>query len=816
MIYPDNFLQKLDCQQNKTIYAKVTSLSFDERPQETIEGRITSGSISLDGVSAVRRTCQISMVTQDINISDYYWSLNTKIKLSIGVENQIDNAYPNIIWFEQGVFIITSFNTSYSTNSYTINISGKDKMCLLNGEVAGSIGSSVDFGTMEQEYGDNVWKKIKLPVKDIIREMVHSYAGEPFHNIIINDLESCGLTLQEYRYDTPMFLFREVNSNVYSRGFIVDTIEVLWNEQPKTLKDLVESNFKFESLQEDFQMEIPHDVVIYPVTALPNIPQKEYTIAKIDYGETAGFTEGALVYPDDLVVNAGESITSILDKIKNFLGDFEYFYNLQGQFVFQKKKDYISTDWSPLQKDGDGKTYIEDLRAANGFSYIFNNSELFTSFANTPNLMNLKNDFSVWGTRKSATSTEVPIHMRYALDQKPIAYNTIEVEQSELTYYNKVNNMTLKGQTSTSYQAGDSYECIDDKSYICDWRELIYRMALDYNKYNHLDNFEMKVAAANPDLYPTGKTGYEQYYIDMQGFWRLLYNPFEDVPQLIQDLIKHEEKRDKIQQKIDSLDQQIAFETDWIQTYNEQIIEIQKNEEMTAEEKEAEIEVLQNEITACQETITELQNEKSKQAKEKSQVDRDIQDIENKNNTYYLWDKERLIIQESTFGWARALYEQPEQLIFWFDFMDTQGELEQFTVPVLGTRAKVTNDNQVKAIYYRETPNVIFQSGVAGTGTQTGYRYFQVPSALSMFSKSVQGRSAKESIDTLLYNHSYCIESISITSVPIYYLDVNTRIYVNDLESGIEGEYTISKISMQLTYNGTMNITATKAAQRLL
>jgi hypothetical protein len=89
-------------------------------------------------------------------------------------------------------------------------------MCLLNGEVGGSLGSSVDFGTIEQEYSPGVWKKVKMPVKDIIREMVHAYAGEPFHNIVINDLESYGMTLQEYRYNDPMFLFRKIGSNEYS------------------------------------------------------------------------------------------------------------------------------------------------------------------------------------------------------------------------------------------------------------------------------------------------------------------------------------------------------------------------------------------------------------------------------------------------------------------------------------------------------------------------------------------------------------------------------------------------------------------------
>ena len=85
-----------------------------------------------------------------------------------------------------------------------------------------------------------------------------------------------------------------------------------------------------------------------------------------------------------------------------------------------------------------------------------------------------------------------------------------------------------------------------------------------------------------------------------------------------------------------------------------------------------------------------------------------------------------------------------------------------------------------------------------------------------MFSQSAQGKSAIVALDTLLYNHSYCIESVSITAIPVYYLEPNTNIYVNDYETGINGEYNLSKITYQLTYNGTMNLTATKAVERLM
>jgi hypothetical protein len=81
-------------------------------------------------------------------------------------------------------------------------------MCLLNGEVGGSLESSVDFGVIEQEDSNGNWVITKVPIQDIIRNMVHTYAGEPYHNIVINDLDTYGLELMEYRYDLPMFLYR--------------------------------------------------------------------------------------------------------------------------------------------------------------------------------------------------------------------------------------------------------------------------------------------------------------------------------------------------------------------------------------------------------------------------------------------------------------------------------------------------------------------------------------------------------------------------------------------------------------------------------
>ena len=73
-----DFLYELNQYQHKEIYARIISLNYDENPLEVIEGRITDGSLNIDGNSSVRRTCNLSLVAKDVNISNFYWSISNK------------------------------------------------------------------------------------------------------------------------------------------------------------------------------------------------------------------------------------------------------------------------------------------------------------------------------------------------------------------------------------------------------------------------------------------------------------------------------------------------------------------------------------------------------------------------------------------------------------------------------------------------------------------------------------------------------------------------------------------------------------------
>jgi hypothetical protein len=86
------------------------------------------------------------MTAQEININEFYWGIKNKFKLEIGLKNNINLNYPEIIWFKQGIFVITEFNTSLSTNKWDIKIQGRDKMCLLNGDVSGNFMVNTNLG----------------------------------------------------------------------------------------------------------------------------------------------------------------------------------------------------------------------------------------------------------------------------------------------------------------------------------------------------------------------------------------------------------------------------------------------------------------------------------------------------------------------------------------------------------------------------------------------------------------------------------------------------------------------------------------------
>lgn len=207
------FLRELFEQHNRETYVRITALNKDELPIESIEGQATGGTINLDGSSAVRRSCNITLVAENIQVHDYYWGLKNKFRLKIGLKNTIDNQYPDICWFDYGVFVIQSFSCSSSTNNFTVSIQGKDKLSLLNGELSGNFFATTELSKylVQNDFGDTIASKY-VPIEQIIKNLLVVFGGESLKNIVIEDLAQ-GVKYIKYKADEAIYGDSEEGEN---------------------------------------------------------------------------------------------------------------------------------------------------------------------------------------------------------------------------------------------------------------------------------------------------------------------------------------------------------------------------------------------------------------------------------------------------------------------------------------------------------------------------------------------------------------------------------------------------------------------------
>lgn len=848
MIYSMDFLKKLDKNRHRDIYARITLLTFDEQPVEYIQGKVIGGSINIDGTSALRRTCNLTLVSANLDTNIFLLGLERKFILEIGLQNKVDNNYPDIIWFKEGLFVTTGLSTSRQASNYQISLNGKDKMCLLNGDVGGTMPYSVDFATLEEVSADgNTVTYTKVKIKDIIRNAVEEFGGESPYNIIINDLDESGLELLQYRgnKDIPIYAFRKFSDmndinffnitldgdmEVYIKEILGIPIEKGYEVGKKVTLKSIPSNY-IDKFTNDL---VNTDKKVYFAFSLDG---EKFSIVKAEQGDSVGYRQTDLIYVEDLIANVGDSLTSVLDKIVSMLVNYEYFYDIDGRFVFQKKSSNITWGQQLIDQNETGKkygsyynlqTYFGNCKINSNIFYNFEDNDLVISFNNNPELSNVKNDFAIWGTKKGISGEELPVHLRFALDRKPEAYTTYRPKEVRVKPNDEDDNteiyqeLTIEQQKSYpqfTFIAGEpgqwsiTKKDTDDIQYIvtCDWREIIYQMALDYYKFRDTKkDFYQQIIQNNidPDTglsrYPTGRTYYEQYYTDILGFWRGLFS-------------FRIEKKDKAEYVIKpGFFRQVLLSP---KTYKKGKYFTKEDSYKaltfkTIDENKDTIERLVNLDEVNRFPIYSLDNSRSF----------------NEEKIYYeLYDEGNDLNY-----FSKEFNEEPSQLNFWFDFLDTTGDLGKYSVRAIGQRPKNINNSNIKSIYYKRVPDLIFvdsnskqssqkisysvngeekieELNPVELDTKTAYTYITSTTALeNCLTTSTQGISAMDELQKCLNDYTFCKENISLTAVPIYYMKPNVRVSIKDEQSKVNGEYLVNKITLPLTYNGTMSLNVIK------
>lgn len=577
------FLDELQNLRVKEHYLKVELLDFSENPIQEIQGRCTTGSMSIDGASSVRRTCSFTLVADadiyDITNIDNLISLNKKFKLHVGYKNTLPNYehYGDIVWFPLGLYVVNTASINNSLSGCNISISAKDKMCLLNGDVGGTLPAPVTLHEKYTRNEDGSTTVTKALLYDIIRESVIELGEQDPSKIIINDVP---LTARKVlRYMGKESIFFSDNGN--------------------------------------------------QVTA--NTPGAR----EVKPGDLAGYDYVDFTYPGELIKQAGDSVVSILDSVKNVLGNYEYYFDVHGNFVFQEIKNYLNTSYTPITELTNGD-YSVNLGEGH-IAYSFKDSDIILSYSNSPNYQNIKNDFVVWGNRKTATGTEVPIRYHVAIDDVP--------------------------------EVPSEYGNIP-------WQVYLYKYGLEAQKL-----------ASSPGYY-----------------FRELQN---EIPK-IYDLEKNQWK-----------------------------------------------------------------------------------DIDSASMDFYL------------------------------DFIDTNSELGKFSVKTIGRRTVAKVDKDVTMLYRPPTPDYVILEKDDPDNLTTIQQLnargqkFMIVEQRKIYQYAAVGKDAFSVIRDLIFKHTAYNETINITAMPMYFIEPNIRVEVEDSRSNIYGEYIIKNISLPLTHEGTMSISATRAMDRL-
>ena len=656
-------------------FIKIIILNWAEQPIEEIQGRATGGSINLNGSSSIRRTANINILIDsdnaDITNVKNSLSISKKVKLEIGLKNYSNQytEYP-IIWYPLGVYVINNVQISHSTGANVVaTLQLKDKMCLLNGECGGTLPASVTFDSYDTLTANGTYETKKDTIYKIIRYVVNYFGNEQLSKIIISDVDERIRKVMKWIGANPLYITQYTQNQQTQYNATTD-------------KELVESQLA-AGLIDSYET--------------------------YESGQDVGYIYTDFVYPGELIGDAGNTVCNILDKIKNTLGNYEYFYDLDGNFVFQEIKNYLNTSKSTVDLNNmEQNDYLIDITRGKSV-YEFDDASLVMSYSNAPQYSMIKNDFIVWGIREdSVTGAQYPIRYHLAIDAKPKVGNTYKV-----FFYEEPDTGIVKAKRPVPYTSQADFPSVgaEDTFYLALDTNRVYKWDSSTNNYINFASQPRDVTTTDwrTELYLSGAQA-EGFSLDTNDYY------------------------------------------------------------------------------------TELNNE---------------------------WPKMYDMSQGKFYD---KYIEDPSSLDYFLDFIDTNAAVSELSISNIGKRSKIVVDDKINCIFEQDVPNLVMIDSsqdaaivekLREEAQRKGQDYIQVPGSIyTLLATGGSQNSAYEKVKELMYQYTSYNESISLQTLPIYYLDVNTRITVKDLKSNIYGDYMINTITVPLDIQSSMTISATRVLER--
>lgn len=743
-----NFLKTIDNFVNQKQYVRLTLLNWNEEPLKEIQGVIASGSLSKDGSSSIRRTCSLTASIDsgeyDIENMSYDFAINKKIFIEIGVENHSNQFldYP-ILWFPQGVFFIASASASSSVSSaVSLQLTLKDKMCGLSGDVSGTLPAAVIFDEMDTQDASGAYVTKKVLIYDIIQELVNHYGGEDLNNIVIEDVPRRIKRVMKWTGSNPLYLVPKQSG---SAGVIWYAAYI---DKPETLED---------------------------------------GTIEILSGQDCGYVYDDFVYDSELSANLGESVTSVLDKIKSYLGNFEYFYDEFGVFHFREVKNYLNTTQATtLVNDMKKHDYLVETTTGKSV-YTFSDKDNIISISKTPQFNNIKNDFIIQGKRQGTNSQQqVDVRYHLCIDRKPLPVSSDERGNN---YYNTYYNLLLYTEESTQEIKAafpTVYTTKNDFPSIGEFNTIYFDATNKFAYYWKDDTYKsLKCSAYYPavDTLSVSTIAETSSEDTKEGEDKPVPAPIVSGGYLVKDW-RTELYLEGMLAKKNGIDSGNYYaKIDSIAGWQGDVLQYAHNCRIDTD-------YYFEELDAFWPQVYDLVDQK------------------------FIGEKEN----------AELLTSSLTDGNYFLDFIDSStSDLGQFSVSAIGRRTDAVSSDTVNCLFAPEIPNIVFINADEDDKGRTkqqecednGMPYTQVRGEI-FYNLATGGykNGAFDQVKYELYLHTTYQNSVSITGLPVFYLEPNSRIELNDASTNTYGDYNLNTLSIPLGPGNAMTVSCNQSIER--
>lgn len=577
--------------------------------------------------------------------------------------------------------------------------------------------------------------------------------------------------------------------------------------------------------------------------------------------EDIGYELVDFIYPGSLTANAGETVVSVLDKIKNTLGNYEYYYDINGYFIFQEIKNYLNKSYSTYILNSDNSPSYDYNLVSGKNVYDFSSGEIIQSYQNSPQYQNIKNDFIVWGERKTTNGQKIPIRYHLAIDYQPSAetYYCFECPNGYTinNQYQQKADLPITGQRNVYYY-------VQNENQFYEWTTPLDKTYKDASN-NQID-------------YNSSFAGYKKCIPPSQVIFITSYDSF---------VYNYKKRTFSTEEIIDGQYHSLFYDANYDRYYKirtnptsqENLFILQKYPSIKTcyivTQKDLTKKIFEEGVyyyCPTTDTIYTGNNNISKKAIKTSlqpiktkdyRMELLLQGISSKRmglnaNDYYNeleieWPKLYGIFPKnasSKTGTYKVNSTNLSNIDYFLDLLSSTDLIAKYGIPNIGKRTQIISNNNINCVFepvcedlfyldknapVNQNQSVLEQKKEALQLKEKRSQYrktykqwlqknelFQQSSLIEVdhqiYKNFVNGgtaRSAYEEIRTALYQYITYNEMVSLTALPIYYLQPNVLVTIDDENTHIKGSYMIKSLSLPLGSGGAMNLSCVKALTRI-